>query len=75
MCGQARRFFAELSDILAPGAQFIATTVDARVMVEHLMGSGVKQSDGKVIVELDDCSGTCGLPLRSVEWVSPVVFS
>jgi mRNA (guanine-N7-)-methyltransferase len=37
---RARRFFRTVSDCLAMGGNLIATTMDARVIVEHLMNAG-----------------------------------
>ena len=38
---RARRFFKTVSDLLKIGGNLIATTVDARVVLNHIMGSGL----------------------------------
>ena len=55
--GRARRFFQALGRHLRPGGAFIATTVDARVVVELLAGLGKE----------DPATGACVASLRDEE--------
>jgi SAM-dependent methyltransferase len=38
---RARRFFNTVSELLEIGGELIATTIDARVVIDHLMGMGL----------------------------------
>lgn len=55
--GRARRFFQAVGRLLRPGGAFIATTVDARVVVELLAGLGRE----------DPATGACVASLRDEE--------
>jgi hypothetical protein len=55
--GRARRFFQAVGRHLRPGGTFIATTVDARVVVELLAGLGRE----------DPASGACVASLKDEE--------
>lgn len=51
---RARRFLSLVSSHLKPGGAFIATTVDARVVVELLASRASTESDGSVVMKLED---------------------
>ena len=61
---RARRFFKTVADLLDIGGNLVATTIDARVVVEHIMNLGLdlfslKEDDPPIIVEVG--KGACRL--------------
>ena len=54
---KARMFFRDVASWLVDGGQFIATTVDARVVVEMLMQRGGWEDDEEVDGEADEADG------------------
>jgi mRNA (guanine-N7-)-methyltransferase len=78
---RAKRFFQTVSELLDMGGSFIATTVDARVVIEHLLNLGLNfhQEDCKdhggagsteaAVVEVGGGACRLSFPPKTIQWM------